>query len=60
MTATFHVDKIREVRWNDWAYENLVFPDETKDDLLLLVKNHGAMKKSSSDVIPGKGNCLTY
>lgn len=55
MAATFYVDGIHEVRWNDWAYENVVFHEKSKEDLSLLVKNHGSMKEISSDVIPGKG-----
>jgi hypothetical protein len=55
ITATFHVDYIREVRWNDWAYERIVFSEDSKDLLLTLVKNHGQMRDIGSDIIPGKG-----
>ncbi|KAL9620354.1 MAG: hypothetical protein Q9160_005153 [Pyrenula sp. 1 TL-2023] len=56
MTDTFYVDYISSVKWNDWAFERLVFPEDSKDLLLTLVKNHGQLRDIGQDIIPGKGN----
>jgi hypothetical protein len=55
MIDTFYVDYICGVKWNAWAFERLVFPEDSKDLLLTLVKNHGQMRDIGQDIIPGKG-----
>ncbi|KAL1591718.1 hypothetical protein SLS60_011717 [Paraconiothyrium brasiliense] len=52
----FYVNYIRDVKWNDWAFERLVFPNESKDMLLALVQHHRTIKDIGQDIIQGKGN----
>ncbi|KAJ4359586.1 uncharacterized protein N0V89_000141 [Didymosphaeria variabile] len=52
----FYVNYIRDVKWNDWAFEGLVLPDESKDMLLTLVQHHRVIKDIGQDIIKGKGN----
>lgn len=51
----FYVEYIHNVEWNDCAFERLVLPEDSKDLLLTLVKNHGQMREIGQDIVPGKG-----
>lgn len=51
----FYVDDINAVRWNDEAYDHLVYDEGQKDLVLTFVENHQRMKSGVDDVIIGKG-----
>jgi hypothetical protein len=59
MIGTFFVDNIREVEWNDWAFERLVFSEDSKNMLLTLVQYHGVVKDIGRDIVKGKGTCVS-
>ena len=54
----FYVDDIRAVKWNDEAYDHLVYPEAQKDLVLTFVENHQRTKAGLDDVIAGKGQGL--
>lgn len=59
--VSFYVEDLREMVWNDEAYEHLVYDEQQKDLVMSFVENHGAAaerRKESTvlrDVIAGKG-----
>ncbi|KAK0625861.1 P-loop containing nucleoside triphosphate hydrolase protein [Immersiella caudata] len=62
--VSFYVEDLREMVWNDEAYEHLVYDEQQKDLVMSFVENHGAAaerRKQSTvlrDVIAGKGEGL--
>ncbi|KAG6038804.1 hypothetical protein E4U41_003639 [Claviceps citrina] len=55
----FSVSKIREIKWNEDAWESLVLPPETKDLIKALVKSRKHnLAQTIDDVIQGKGKGL--
>lgn len=57
---SFHIDDMKPVRWNEEAYNHLVYPEEQKDLVLSFVRDHlplGRTKRDleTQDVIIGKG-----
>lgn len=54
---TLEVDRIREVKWNEKAFTNLVADEDTKEMILALVTNQLDAEKST-DLIDNKGNGL--
>jgi SpoVK/Ycf46/Vps4 family AAA+-type ATPase len=51
----FFVDFVKEIEWNDNAFDKLVLPDNTKDLLLSFVESQVENKDAFDDVIQGKG-----
>lgn len=46
------------MKWNDQAYEHLVYDEQQKDLVLSFVENHGHTTNAVEDVIMGKGQGL--
>lgn len=55
---SFYVDDIRPMKWNDDAYDHLVYDEKQKDLVLSFVENHKRTKSGVEDVIMGKGQGL--
>ncbi|KAF2267699.1 P-loop containing nucleoside triphosphate hydrolase protein [Lojkania enalia] len=53
--ATFQVDKVHEIVWEDHAFESLVLPPGYKDLILSFTKNQNSSEVLLDDVIEGKG-----
>ncbi|KKY15305.1 putative aaa family [Diplodia seriata] len=53
--ATFFVDQIQEVKWNENAFDKLVLPSDHKRLMLSFVESQIRNKKRFDDVIEGKG-----
>jgi hypothetical protein len=62
--VSFYVEDLRDMVWNDEAYDHLVYDEQQKDLVMSFVENHGAAaerrKKNAMlrDVIAGKGEFL--
>ncbi|KAG5979902.1 hypothetical protein E4U55_004646 [Claviceps digitariae] len=55
----FSVSRIKEVKWNEDAWDSLVLPSETKDLIKALVKSRKYnLEQTTDDVIQGKGKGL--
>ena len=55
----FDVSGLREVQWNEGAFDSLVIPDDQKDVVRALVESHSySASKNIDDVIQGKGQGL--
>ncbi|DAA78907.1 TPA_exp: putative AAA family ATPase [Trichophyton benhamiae CBS 112371] len=54
----FYVEDIEQVKWNDEAYDHLVYDEQQKDLILSFVEHHYSSMKMSDDVITGKGQGL--
>lgn len=51
----FDVDGVRDVRWNDAAYPNLMLPSGNKDLIQSFVNGQARGRRTFDDVIEGKG-----
>lgn len=59
MWLEFTVSGVKDIAWNDKAWDSLVLPKETKDIVKALVKTHKYnAAESIDDVIQGKGKGL--
>ncbi len=58
LAVQFYIDDIRPLKWNDEAYDHLVYPEGQKDLVLTFVENHQRTKAGLDDVIVGKGQGL--
>ena len=57
--ATFNVDLVKEIVWNDEAFANLVLPPEKKSLIQALVEAHSMKTEDAfDDFIAGKGQGL--
>ncbi|KAM5474283.1 hypothetical protein MauCBS54593_001857 [Microsporum audouinii] len=54
----FYIEDIDQIRWNDEAYDHLVYDEQQKDLILSFVEHHYNSKKVADDVITGKGQGL--
>lgn len=54
----FNIDSIRDVEFNDNAFDSLIFSETYKTMLLALVKVHANEDSKFDDVIKGKGKGL--
>lgn len=54
-TVSFFVEDIRPIKWNDQAYDHLVYDEQQKDLVLSFVESHGHTTHKVDDVIIGKG-----
>ncbi len=54
----FTVSGVKEIVWNEGAYESLVLENNTKDVVKALVESHKFNRGPGIDVIQGKGNGL--
>jgi SpoVK/Ycf46/Vps4 family AAA+-type ATPase len=55
----FAVDHIKEVDWNDDAFQHLILPKGHKDLIHAFVDSQLTLKSSFNDVVKGKGMGLT-
>ena len=55
-----YVDDISSLKWNDEAYDHLVYPEQQKDLVLSFVENHTKTRHNMDDVIMGKGQGLIF
>ncbi|KAF2143537.1 uncharacterized protein K452DRAFT_224609, partial [Aplosporella prunicola CBS 121167] len=53
--ASFYVDKITDIKWNDHAFGSLILPSDYKRLILLFVESQIHNKNQFDDVIEGKG-----
>ncbi|EFX00303.1 aaa family ATPase [Grosmannia clavigera kw1407] len=53
-----YVEDIRPIRWNDQAYDHLVYDEQQKDLVMSFVESHGHTRSRVDDVILGKGEGL--
>ena len=53
--VTFSIDSVKEIRWNDGAFESLVLPQDHKELILALTESQRESKDNFDDVIQGKG-----
>jgi DNA polymerase III delta prime subunit len=56
----FDVDKIRDVEYNNDAFEDLAMPQRKKDLMASLLKAHANKALHFDDVIKGKGKGLVF
>ena len=52
---TFSIGSVKDIKYNDDAFESLVLPSEHKELILALTESQVANKESFDDVIQGKG-----
>ena len=52
---TFSIENVKEMKWNDKAFDSLVLPEEHKDLILALTESQTANKNTFDDLIQGKG-----
>lgn len=53
--VTFSLGSIKEIEWDDGAFESLVLPHEYKELILALTESEVENKDEFDDVIQGKG-----
>ena len=59
MWLEFAVSGIRDIKWNEGAFDSLIIPDEQKMVVKAMVESHSLQaKKNIDDVIQGKGRGL--
>ena len=51
----FHVDDLRDIAWNDKAFENLVLPDGDKELAWEFVESKAKSESTLDDFVPEKG-----
>ena len=51
----FHIDAVKEIRWNTGAFDSLALPGNYKHLLLGFAKIQSASAEKFDDVIEGKG-----
>lgn len=49
------MDGVKDISWNDNAFDSLVLPPGHKDLILSFIKGHNSGKHVFDDVIKGKG-----
>lgn len=49
------MDRVKDISWNDNAFNSLVLPLSYKDLILLFIKGHHSGKHVFDNVIEGKG-----
>lgn len=52
---TFAIGSVREIKYNDGAFDSLVLPEDHKELILALTESQVANKDTFDDVIQGKG-----
>ena len=55
LLATFYVDSVTDISWNEDAFDNLVMAKDYKRLVLSFVESQVANKDSFDDLIEGKG-----
>lgn len=56
----FHIDAIEEIRYDAGAFDNLILPNDQKQQLLSLVRVHEDDGFCFDDLIKGKGKGMTF
>jgi hypothetical protein len=52
---TFSVGSVKDIKWNEGAFDSLVLPEDHKELILALTESQVAHKDTFDDVIQGKG-----
>ena len=52
---TFDIDSLKDIKYNEGAFESLVLPEDHKELILALTESQVANKETFDDVIQGKG-----
>lgn len=52
---TFSIGSVKDIRYNEGAFDSLVLPDDHKELILALTESQVAHKETFDDVIQGKG-----
>ncbi|KAG5657336.1 hypothetical protein KAF25_005900 [Fusarium avenaceum] len=60
MWKDFHIDAIEEIQYDTGAFDDLILPNDQKQQLLSLVRVHEDAGFSFDDLIKGKGKGLTF
>ncbi|MCJ1465286.1 hypothetical protein MMC07_003902 [Pseudocyphellaria aurata] len=55
MRVTFSIGSVKNIKWNDGAFESLVLPQDHKELILALTQSQVQNKSGFDDVIQGKG-----
>ncbi|KAI9690886.1 MAG: hypothetical protein M1822_008506 [Bathelium mastoideum] len=53
--ATFHVEQVADIEWDDEAFERLVLPHDHKELILAFAESQLSHKDGFDDIISGKG-----
>ena len=51
----FNIASVKEIQWNETAFENLVLPGDHKELILALTESQRANRDTFDDIIQGKG-----
>lgn len=52
---TFSIGSVKDIRYNEGAFDSLVLPDDHKELILALTESQVAHRETFDDVIQGKG-----
>lgn len=52
---TFSIGSVKDIKYNEGAFDSLVLPDDHKELILALTESQVANKETFDDVIQGKG-----
>ena len=52
---TFPIGSVKDIKWNEDAFDSLVLPEDHKELILALTESQVAHKETFDDVIQGKG-----
>ena len=52
---TFSIGSVKDIKWNEGAFDSLVLPEDHKELILALTESQAAHKETFDDVIQGKG-----
>ena len=52
---TFSIENVKEIKWNEKAFDSLVLPEDHKDLILALTESQSQNREAFDDIIQGKG-----
>lgn len=52
---TFSIENVKEMKWNEKAFDSLVLPEDHKDLILALTESQSQNREAFDDIIQGKG-----
>jgi len=55
LPVLFYIDHIKDIKWNDKAFQSLVLPEDQKELILSFAESQVQNRQSFDDVISGKG-----
>ena len=57
---TLFIGNVKDIKWNEHAFEKLVLPEDHKELILALTESQRANKNAFDDIIQGKGKPETH